>query len=152
MKPPKSLGVLEKIGAQIAGIKGSTDYSLKNRKHFVFASDNGVEKEGVSPCPREYTRLVSGSMLGGTGAIRLLCNTYNVDFSLVDVGIDGEIKKEYENLIVNKISKGTGNIKYEKAMNLKDVYKILDNSFKIVENSKNRYDIFSCGEMGIGNT
>ena len=91
-------------------------------------------------------------MLGGTGAIRLLCNTYNVDFSLVDVGIDGEIKKEYENLIVNKISKGTGNIKYEKAMNLKDVYKILDNSFKIVENSKNRYDIFSCGEMGIGNT
>ena len=133
MKPIKSLGVLEKIGAQIAGIKGNTKYSLKNRKHFVFASDNGVEKEGVSPCPREYTRLVSESMLGGTGAIRLLCNTYNVDFSLVDVGIDGDIKKEYENLIINKISKGTGNIRYEKAMELEAVYKVLDSSFKIVE-------------------
>jgi nicotinate-nucleotide--dimethylbenzimidazole phosphoribosyltransferase len=152
MKPIKSLGVLEKIGAQISGIKGNTKYSLKNRKHFVFASDNGVEKEGVSPCPREYTRLVSESMLGGTGAIRLLCNTYNVDFSLVDVGIDGDIKKEYENLIINKISKGTGNIRYEKAMELEAVYKVLDSSFKIVENSKDKYDILSCGEMGIGNT
>ena len=59
MKPVKSLGRIETIGTQIAGIKETCNYSVKKRKHFVFAADNGVEVEGVSSCPREFTRLVS---------------------------------------------------------------------------------------------
>ena len=152
MKPVKSLGRLETIGAQIAGIKETCNYSVKKRKHFVFAADNGVEVEGVSSCPREFTRLVSESMLSGTGAIAILCKTYNVDFSLVDIGIDGKIKGKYSNFIDRKIAYGTKNLKNESAMSLEEVYKAFEISFDLVKKAKKKYSILSCGEMGIGNT
>ena len=152
MKPVKSLGRIETIGAQIAGIKETCNYSVKKRKHFVFAADNGVEVEGVSFCPREFTRLVSESMLSGTGAIAILCKTYNVDFSLVDIGIDGKIKGKYSNFINKKIAYGTKNLKNESAMSLEEVYKAFEISFDLVKKAKKKYNILSCGEMGIGNT
>ena len=152
MKPVKSLGRIETIGTQIAGIKETCNYSVKKRKHFVFAADNGVEVEGVSSCPREFTRLVSESMLSGTGAIAILCKTHNVDFSLVDIGIDGKIKGKYSNFIHKKIAYGTKNLKNESAMSLEEVYKGFEISFDLVKKAKKKYSILSCGEMGIGNT
>lgn len=152
MKPFESLGKLEHIGAQIAGIKGTLNYSLKRKKHFVFAGDNGVEIEGVSSCPREFTKLVSETMLSGTAAIAILCDTYNIDFSLVDIGIDGVIDKPYKNFINKKISAGTKNIRYEAAMTTEELNKVFKIVFQLVKKNKNSYDIFSCGEMGIGNT
>lgn len=152
MKPKSSLGKLETIGAQIAGIKESCEYKLEKRRHFVFAADNGVEVEGVSSCPREFTRLVSESMLSGTGAIAILCKNYNVDFTLVDVGIDGEIKGNYANFINKKIARGTKNLRVQRAMTEVEVEKAFAISFDLVKEAKKNYEILSCGEMGIGNT
>lgn len=152
IKPQNSLGKLESIGAQIAGIKENCNYNLKNRKHFVFSADNGVQEEGVSACPKEYTRLISETMLKGTAAISILCKIYNVDFALVDVGIDGEIRGKYKNFLNKKIANGTKNLRKERAMPLTDIYKAFMVSFKLVKKSRKKYSILSCGEMGIGNT
>ena len=152
MKPKLSLGKLETIGSQIAGIKNNINFELKRKKHFVFASDNGVQIENISSCPKEYTRIVSESMLSGSGAISILCKIHNVDFYLIDVGIDGDILRNYHNLIIKKFEKNTKNIKNERAFSIENAKNSINSAFEIVKSIKDSTDIVSCGEMGIGNT
>lgn len=151
-KPLHSLGSLESLMAQIGAIKGKENFSLKKKKHFVFAADNGVVEESISPCKKELTKYVSQTMLEGNGAIAIMCKTYKVDFTLIDVGIDGEIEDSYKNFEILKIAKGTKNIRKEKAMTREELDYIFQEIFRLVKRNKSSMDISSCGEMGIGNT
>ncbi|MBW7462241.1 nicotinate-nucleotide--dimethylbenzimidazole phosphoribosyltransferase, partial [Paenibacillus sepulcri] len=54
-KPPGSLGRLEAIAAQIAGITGELAPDLSKRAVVVMAADHGVCEEGVSAFPSEVT-------------------------------------------------------------------------------------------------
>ena len=47
-KPPGSLGRLESLSVQIAGITGKLDNQIHDNALLVFAADNGVVAEGVS--------------------------------------------------------------------------------------------------------
>lgn len=152
MKPTGSLGKLETIGAKIAGIKNNVDFTLDKKAHVVFASDNGIVAEGISSCPKEYTRIVSESILSGHGAVGILARTHNVVLTLVDIGIDGEITRPYNNLILNKINYGTKNILYEAAMTKLELEDTIKFGFNLAKDLSKSYDIISCGEMGIGNT
>ncbi len=49
-KPPGSLGRLESLSVQIAGITGKLDNQIHDNALLVFAADNGVVAEGVSSC------------------------------------------------------------------------------------------------------
>lgn len=151
-KPLNSLGNLEEFMSRIASIKGNRDFSLSQKAHFVFASDNGVVIENVSPCKKELTRCVTETMLKGEAAISILANSFNVNLFVVDVGIDGEISSQAQNFINLKTNYGTKNIKIEAAMTPKELNYIFDNVFSLVKKYKNQMDIASCGEMGIGNT
>ena len=51
-KPPKSLGRLEEISVQIAGITGRLYNRADRRRVLVFASDNGIVEEGVASAPQ----------------------------------------------------------------------------------------------------
>ena len=52
-KPQGSLGELEALSIQVAGIKGNPRPRISHKVIFVLAGDHGVAKEGV---PREHTR------------------------------------------------------------------------------------------------
>src|SRR5262249_19882653 len=54
-KPPGSLGRLERLAVQIAGITGRARPRLERRTIFVLAADHGVTVEGVSAYPRSVT-------------------------------------------------------------------------------------------------
>jgi len=151
MKPIGSLGKLEELAIQISGITGSLDNTISKKLHLVASADNGIVKEGVSSCPIEYTKIVSEAMLSKVAAIGILCNTLDVDFKLVDIGISGNIDREYSNLYRKKIKMGTNNFVYEPAMTYDECIKAIEVGISIVEENLD-YDIFSNGEMGIGNT
>lgn len=151
MKPLGSLGKLEELAIQISGITGSLDTTILKKLHLVVSADNGIIEEGVSSCPIEYTRIVSEAMLSKVAAIGILCDTLGVDFKLIDIGIAGEIKREYPNLYRKKIKMGTNNFVYEPAMSYDECIKAIEVGILIVEENLD-YDIFSNGEMGIGNT
>ena len=51
-KPPHSLGTLEDISVQIAGLTGKVFNRADRRRVIVFASDNGVVEEGVASAPQ----------------------------------------------------------------------------------------------------
>jgi len=151
MKPIGSLGKLEELAIQISGTTGSLDNTISKKLHLVASADNGIVEEGVSSCPVEYTKIVSEAMLSKIAAIGILCDTLDVDFKLVDIGIAGNIDREYPNLYRKKIKMGTNNFVYEPAMTNDECIKAIEVGISIVEENLD-YDIFSNGEMGIGNT
>ena len=54
-KPPGSLGRLEELSIQLAGITGKVHNTVKRQHLLVFAADNGVVAEGVSSAPQSVT-------------------------------------------------------------------------------------------------
>ena len=55
-KPPGSLGRLETVAIELAGIRGELVISIDRPAVAVFAGDHGVTAQGVSPYPSEVTR------------------------------------------------------------------------------------------------
>ena len=51
-KPPGSLGLLEDLSVQLAGITGQVTNELSKTRIYVLAADNGVVDEGVSSAPQ----------------------------------------------------------------------------------------------------
>ena len=60
VKPPESLGRLEDISVQIAGITGRVNNRIDKKIHFVLGADNGIVEEGVASAPQNFTNLLFG--------------------------------------------------------------------------------------------
>ena len=56
-KPPGSLGRLEDLSVQLAGITGRVHNKIEKKHLLVFAADNGGVDEGVSSAPRRRSTL-----------------------------------------------------------------------------------------------
>ena len=68
-KPPGSLGRLEEISIQLAGITGRVHNALNKKQLLVFAADNGVVAEGVSSAPQSVTKQQTINLCREHGAI-----------------------------------------------------------------------------------
>src|SRR5690625_1744878 len=55
IKPPKSLGRLEDIAAQLSGITGKLYPVIDQKAIITMAADHGVFEEGISSNPQEVT-------------------------------------------------------------------------------------------------
>lgn len=153
MKPNGSLGTLEDIAIKLAGISGFPVKRINKRCHIVASADNGIIEEGISSCPLEYTRIVSEAMLNRIAAIGLLTKTIGVDFNLIDIGIKDSIPRDYPNLYRKSVKKGTNNFYKEPAMTQEECVTAIMTGIELIkEKVEAGYDIFSNGEMGIGNT
>lgn len=153
MKPNGSLGVLEDILKQLSGIFDGNIADIKIKGcHIVAAADNGIIEENISSCPLEYTRLVSEAMLNNLAAIGIMCKTLDTDLKVVDVGIKTDIHKSYPNFYKTKLAYGTKNFFKEEAMTKEETVETIENGILMIEELEDKYDIFSTGEMGIGNT
>ena len=65
-KPPGSLGRLESLLIELAGITGRADPPVAHRAIVVAAADHGVVRQGVSAYPSEVTaQMVANFMAGG---------------------------------------------------------------------------------------
>ena len=64
-KPLRSLGRLEDMIVQIAGLQGTRDVRLDRRCALVFCADHGVVAEGVSQSGSEVTARVARSIAAG---------------------------------------------------------------------------------------
>ncbi|MCI6153305.1 nicotinate-nucleotide--dimethylbenzimidazole phosphoribosyltransferase [Fusobacterium perfoetens] len=153
MKPIGSLGVIEDIAERLSGI---LPYNLKNIKrkgcHIVAVADNGIVEEKISPCPEEYTRLVAEEMVNGFAPISLFCKNLGVDLKVIDVGMKKGLSKKYSNFYISKVVNGSKNFRKEPALTVNQVIDTIENGIFTIEELEEEYDVFSTGEMGIGNT
>ena len=69
-KPAGSLGQLERVAVQLAGLQGRAKPAVNNLWIAIFAGDHGVVAEGVSAYPQEVTGQMLHNFVSGGAAIR----------------------------------------------------------------------------------
>ena len=94
-KPLNSLGKLEKLVVQIAGVQNSADVRIDKRCVLVFCADHGVVAEGVSQSGQEVTALVARSIAEGTANINLMAGAAHADVFAVDMGMANVVPRRH---------------------------------------------------------
>ncbi len=151
-KPQGSLGRLESLSIQIAGITGQASPNIKNKLVLVMAGDHGVVDEGVSAYPQDVTAQMVLNIIKGGAAVSVLARQNGARVVVVDMGIKADIAPT-DNLIVRKIDHGTGNIARGPAMRRDQAEEAILIGAEIINGEIEKgLDIFATGEMGIGNT
>jgi nicotinate-nucleotide--dimethylbenzimidazole phosphoribosyltransferase len=152
-KPQGSLGRLEELSIQLAGITGKPIPSIKDKVIITMAGDHGVVAEGVSAYPQEVTPQMVLNFLAGGAAINVLARHVGARVVVVDMGVASEIPTVDEKLIRRRVACGTKNLAQGPAMTRAQAEESIQSGIEIAfaEISKGA-DMIGTGDMGIGNT
>ena len=147
-KPPGSLGRLEELSVQLAGITGKVHNELPRKQLLVFAADNGVVAEGVSSAPQSVTMQQTINLTRGKTGAAVLAKRFGCGLTVCDVGVNADL---CESAVLNhKIAYGTKNICTGPAMTREQALQAILTGAAVAENID--ADAVGIGEMGIGNT
>jgi nicotinate-nucleotide--dimethylbenzimidazole phosphoribosyltransferase len=151
-KPPGSLGRLEELAIQLAGLQGREKPNIERPFIRIYAADHGVVEEGVSAFPQEVTVQMILNFANGGAAISVLANELEADFQVINMGTVNAVP-ETAHVKECGIASGTKNFCREAAMTEAQLSQALNTGKTIVDDAVARgADIFIAGEMGIGNT
>ncbi|RJP48254.1 MAG: nicotinate-nucleotide--dimethylbenzimidazole phosphoribosyltransferase [Anaerolineaceae bacterium] len=152
-KPKKSLGCLEELSIQLAGITGKNIPTIKDKVIITMAGDHGVVAEGVSAFPQEVTLQMVMNFLAGGAAINVLARHIGARVVVVDMGVANDIPAADGKLIKRRVAAGTANISVGAAMTRKQAEESIQSGIEITLAEISRgADIIGTGDMGIGNT
>ena len=152
-KPRGSLGRLEELSIQLAGMTANPFPSVERKTVIVMAADHGVVLEGVSAYPAEVTPQMVLNFLHGGAAINVLARQANARVVVVDMGVASEIEDASGELVRRKIGLGTANLAKGHAMTREQAMESIQSGIEIGEAEIARgTDILATGDMGIGNT
>jgi len=150
-KPLGSLGRLENIIVQFAGISKNFMPKIDQKKIIIMCSDNGVFEEGVSSCPKDVTSSVTQNFTRGFTAVNVLSKNAGADVIVVDIGVDDNIVND--KILNRKIRRGTDNIAKGPAMTREEAIHAIEVGIDIVKSQKEAgVNLLGTGEMGICNT
>ncbi|ERI94463.1 nicotinate-nucleotide--dimethylbenzimidazole phosphoribosyltransferase [Clostridiales bacterium oral taxon 876 str. F0540] len=150
-KPLGSLGKLEEIGAKFAGITGKVFNKAEKKNIIVMCSDNGICEEGVSSADQIITQVMTNSIPEMKTGVGVLASFANVELTVVDIGIKGEISNP--KVIKRKVNNGTANMCKGQAMSREEAVKAIEVGIEITDKlCCEGYEMLGTGEMGIGNT
>jgi len=151
-KPHGSLGRLEELSIQIAGIKGQVKPKLEYKTIITMAADHGITAETVSLYPQEVTRQMVLNFLKGGAAINVLAGQIGARVIVVDMGVKGGFQP-LPGLLCKMIDFGTRNMAQGPAMTRQQAIDAIEAGIQVVEaEMAKRLDIIGTGDMGIGNT
>jgi nicotinate-nucleotide--dimethylbenzimidazole phosphoribosyltransferase len=151
-KPPGSLGKLEALAAQMAAVQERLDPVIEQPAVFVFAGDHGISREPISAYPREVTRQMVLNFAAGGAAINVLCRLHQVQLTVVDAGVDGDLPHN-AGILSMSLGRGTRNFLHEPAMTDTELRAALARGGELMERAKAAgTNTIGFGEMGIGNT
>ena len=150
-KPLHSLGKMEKLAIQIAGITGDPDIHIKKRALVPMCADNGVVEEGVTQTGQEVTAIVADNFTKCATSVCIMAETAGVDLFPIDIGMVTDVPSVTDP--EEKVMYGTKNMAMEPAMSREQAAQaVLIGIRKVKELAEQGYDLIATGEMGIGNT
>jgi nicotinate-nucleotide--dimethylbenzimidazole phosphoribosyltransferase len=150
-KPAGSLGRLEDIAIQMAGISRQLLPDIKQKAVIIMAADHGVAREGVSAYPSDVTAQMVHNFLRGGAAINALARSAGAKVIVVDVGVAADLS--HPDLISRKVAPGTANFVHEQAMTEAQMLQAIQVGMDVFdEQLKQGIDLVVTGDMGIGNT
>ncbi len=151
-KPPGSLGRLEELSIQLAGIFGTERPAPRGKTVIVAAADHGVVAQGVTGYPQAVTAQMVLNFLAGGAAINVMARKAGVDLVIVDAGVAAPLP-EHPGLRVLGIGRGTADITQGPAMTREQAQACVDAGVGLaLEVIEAGADVIATGDMGIGNT
>jgi len=151
-KPPKSLGRLEALSIQLAGIQGRPLPTIESKAIAVMAADHGVTAAGVSAFPAEVTPAMVFNMLAGGAGINVIGRHVGARVIVTDLGVNADLSAA-KGLRDRKIRMGTANMVDGPAMTRAEAIRAVEVGIELVgEEAERGLDIIATGEVGIGNT
>ena len=151
-KPLNSLGKLEELIIQIAGIQKTPHIKLQKKEVLVYCADNGVVAEGISQSDSSVTSMVAHSMAEGRANINIMAGQAGAKVTPVDVGMKDVVN--HAGLIQHKIMPGTRNFAKEPAMRAEQCQQAILTGRRCQYHSHRRngnrqYNDFQCGSKCI---
>jgi nicotinate-nucleotide--dimethylbenzimidazole phosphoribosyltransferase len=151
-KPPGSLGRLEELSVQLAGIQGRTVPQIKHKAIITMAADHGVVAEKIGNWPQDVTAQMVGNFLAGGAGINVMARQTGARVVVVDMGVATELKP-HPRLLSRRVAPGTQNMTRGPAMTYEQAVTAVETGIEIVTAEVARgLDIVGTGDMGIGNT
>ena len=151
-KPPGSLGRLEALSVQLAGILGQPIPQISGKAVIVVAGDHGVASEGVSAYPAEVTPQMVFNFLAGGAAINALAGHAGAEITVIDAGVAVDLDPQ-PGLTIAKVGYAAGNIARGPAMSRDDAIRCLEIGINAANDSADGgANLIAGGDMGIGNT
>ncbi len=151
-KPQGSLGQLESLSIQIAGIKGEARPRINHKVIFTLAGDHGITRGGVSAYPSEVTPQMVYNFLRGGAAINVLARQVGAKVIVADLGV-ASVLERHPQLKEKKVGRGTRNMAEGPAMSREEAIRSIEAGMELVEEELTKgMDILGTGDMGIGNT
>jgi nicotinate-nucleotide--dimethylbenzimidazole phosphoribosyltransferase len=150
-KPAGSLGQLERVAVQLAGLQGRGKPRVDALWIALFAGDHGVVAEGVSAYPQEVTGQMLHNFVTGGAAISVLAQQLSAQLDVVDLGTVTPL--DLPGVRHLRIGAGTANFAKGPAMTREQGLLALQAGRDSVLRAKAvGSELFVGGEMGIGNT
>jgi nicotinate-nucleotide--dimethylbenzimidazole phosphoribosyltransferase len=164
-KPPGSLGRLEGLVIDLAGITGRADAPVERRTVVVAAADHGVARQGVSAYPSDVTAQMVANFVAGGAAINVLAAWAGIRVIVVDAGVGSPIPVgpgdpvgagdavRGGRLVDARIRDGTADMTFGPAMGRADALRAVAVGLDLVGDLRAEgLDLIGVGDMGIGNT
>ena len=151
-KPPGSLGRLEELSIQLAGIFRAERPQIRGKTVIVAAADHGVVAQGVTGYPQEVTAQMVLNFLAGGAAINVMARAAGVELMIIDAGVTTPLP-EHPDLRVVGVGRGTADMTQGPAMSRAQAEECVNAGIDLaLEVAESGADIIGAGEMGIGNT
>jgi len=152
-KPSGSLGRLEDVSVQLAGIAGRCPPPLPEPAVVaVFAADHGVHAQGVSPWPQEVTAQMVANFLAGGAAVNAIAGQAGASVCVVDVGVATDLPTA-PGLLSRKVRGGTADMTEGPAMSPEEARQAVETGIAVArELVAQGHRCLITGDMGIANT
>ena len=152
-KPPGSLGVLEDVSVQLAGLAGECPPPLPEPAAVaIFAGDHGVHAQGVTPWPQEVTAQMVANFLAGGAVVNAFAAQAGAEVVVVDAGVAADLEPA-PGLLPRKVAHGTADFTRGPAMTREQAVTALTVGLEVARDlvtAGNRCLV--TGDMGIANT
>jgi nicotinate-nucleotide--dimethylbenzimidazole phosphoribosyltransferase len=152
-KPAGSLGVLEDVSIQLAGLAGACPPPMPEPAAVaIFAADHGVHAQGVTPWPQEVTGQMVANFLAGGAVVNAFAAQAGAEVVVVDVGVAADLDR-VPGLLPRKIARGTADFTAGPAMSQDQAVTAMGVGIEVARDlvaAGNR--CLLTGDMGIANT
>jgi nicotinate-nucleotide--dimethylbenzimidazole phosphoribosyltransferase len=152
-KPSGSLGQLEAVSVQLAGVAGECPPPLPEPAVVaVFAADHGVHAQGVTPWPQEVTAQMVANFLASGAVVNAIAAQAGAEVCVVDVGVAADLPPG-PGLLPRKIRPGTADMTAGPAMRRDEAERAVEVGIETARDlvaAGNR--CLLTGDMGIANT
>lgn len=151
LKPVGSLGRLESLAAQLAGMPGlQGKLRVDEKALIVLCADHGVWHEGVTVSPKAVTAIQAANMVQANTGVCVLAAQAGAKVHVLDVGIDAE---PIAGLITMKVARGSRNIASGPAMTTEQAEVVLLSVVRYTRQlAAQGVKLFGVGELGMANT